>query len=213
MTVKTRIPLLQIMLASLFVSVCLFATVSSAYAVSPFWTHKIAGADRFETAVKISQSGWASSTSVIVTTGMNWPDALGGAGLSGELDAPILLVKKDSIPGVVWDEINRLSPGIVYILGGEGVVGPAVEAQLAGKVGSANVYRLAGDNRYETSNAVAKRSIDIQDITGPPFYSGWAFVATGDEFRTLSRQAHSLQPTAGPSSLRILTQTPCPQRS
>ncbi|MHB8706446.1 MAG: OmpL47-type beta-barrel domain-containing protein, partial [Coriobacteriia bacterium] len=52
----------------------------------------IAGNNRIDTAILASQEAFpAGATTVVIATGFNWPDALGGAALAGALDGPILL--------------------------------------------------------------------------------------------------------------------------
>jgi putative cell wall-binding protein len=140
---------------------------------------ELAGRTRFETAVEISQKGWpGGSGMLLIATGMNWPDALGGSVVAGWYSSPILLVEQDSIPDVVWAEINRLNPVFAFILGGEGAVGPEVQARLQDKLGASSVLRIAGNDRYETANAMASHVIDPMGAG----YSGMAFVATGADF-------------------------------
>lgn len=143
----------------------------------------LAGQTRFETAVEISKECFpAGSTGVIIATGTNWPDALGGASLTAQpyLQGPILLVNQGSIPTVVWNEINRLNPTRAIILGGTNAVGPEVESQLVGKLGAGNVGRVAGVDRYETADVTAYFSILLTN--GWATYHGIAFVATGGDF-------------------------------
>lgn len=167
-------------LAFMFLALC-FTMLGPAHAHAAVAKIELAGPDRFATAVDVSQEGWpGGAATVAVATGLNWPDALGGAALAGELDAPLLLVRQDSIPAVVWAEINRLNPSAIHILGGDNAVGPAVEAQLASKVGAANIYRFEGADRYQTSNAIATGAITFANLTG--VYDGHAFVATGANF-------------------------------
>ena len=145
------------------------------------------GPTRFDTAVEMSMEGWdpgPGTDAVIITTGMNWPDALGGAVFSGGQMArgPILLVEQDSIPDAVWTEINRLDPTRAIILGGDSAISPAVETQLVSKLGAANVVRLAGADRYETSNKIAEYAITMDNDDAGSNYDGVAFVATGMNF-------------------------------
>ncbi|MBA2695634.1 MAG: cell wall-binding repeat-containing protein, partial [Actinobacteria bacterium] len=90
---------------------------------------RVAGADRYGTAVMIAQD-YETSHDVFVATGLDWPDALAGAARSGHVEAPMLLVKTSTIPPVTWDELERLDPGRVFVLGGEEAVGPEVVDRL-----------------------------------------------------------------------------------
>lgn len=86
---------------------------------------RVAGADRYETAALLAQD-YETSHDVFVATGLDWPDALAGAARSGHVEAPMLLVKTSTIPPATWDELDRLDPGRVFVLGGEEAVGPEV---------------------------------------------------------------------------------------
>lgn len=139
----------------------------------------IQGATRFETAVEASERAFpGGAATVLLATGRNWPDALGGSALAGAVDGPLLLVEKDSIPTAVLGEIDRLSADKVYILGGAGAVSVAVEQQLKSLLGAGNVERLSGANRYETAQKVADEVIALAGAE----YDGSAFVSTGANF-------------------------------
>ena len=144
----------------------------------------IAGEDRFETAVMASTEAYPNGLlpdgerTVVIATGRNWPDALGGTSLAGVLDGPILLVEPTSIPSVVEDEIERLGADKAIILGGTTAVSTGVESQLKGLLGDGDVDRIGGQNRYETAEQVAARVRGLQG-TG---YDGYALVATGGNF-------------------------------
>lgn len=144
----------------------------------------VAGSDRFETAVKASKQAFPDglpadgARTVIIATGMNWPDALGGASLAGALGGSILLVDGNGISDNALAEIARLDARNVIILGGTAAVSPGVEQTLKDRLGRNNVERVAGANRYATANEVAERVISLQ---GGGF-EGTAFVATGENF-------------------------------
>ena len=145
----------------------------------------VAGTDRFKTAVAVSVAAYpegldiAGAKTVVIATGRNWPDALGGVALAGVLDGPVLLVDTNSVPDAVQTEIGRLKATKAIILGGTGAVGPGVEAWLATKLGgAANVDRIAGGDRYETADKIARRVVDLQGSS----FEEVAFIATGGNF-------------------------------
>lgn len=126
-------------------------------------TDRISGETRFDTAVSISKIGWKSAENVVLANGLNFPDALSGAPLSYALDAPILLVRKDKIPVATTEEITRLKPQNIYILGGEGAISEDVVTQL--KESDFNVIRISGETRYETATGIGNelRKSNSQD--------------------------------------------------
>ncbi len=141
----------------------------------------IAGPDRFSTAVEASLEAYpngldpAGAQTVVIATGRNWPDALGGSALAGALDGPLLLTEPGALPTVITDEIGRLGAEKAIILGGEAAVSPAVAAALAKTL---DVERIAGNDRYQTADKVASRVIST--LGGA--YDGTAFVGTGGNF-------------------------------
>lgn len=129
------------------------------------------GADRYTTAAVISRGTFPTGVdTVYVATGVNFPDALAGSAASGG-KSPILLVTRDSIPKATVDELKRLKPKRIIVLGGTGVVSAAVEKALK-RYGS--VSRQAGPDRYSTAAAISAKH----------FRPGVAvaYVATGVDF-------------------------------
>src|SRR5690606_10574735 len=88
---------------------------------------RIAGADRYETALHIAGQA-PSPRTVYVATGTNFPDALAAAPAAATHDAPIVLTDPALLPDTVatW---FRETPSIqrVVILGGPNAVSPEVE--------------------------------------------------------------------------------------
>ena len=139
---------------------------------------RVAGDDRYGTALDASQEAFPAADTVVIATGANWPDALGGSALAGATHAPLLLTRPDYLPGTVRAEIERLGATKVYILGGTAAVNATVENELVGMLGRAGVVRLGGSDRYGTARLVADESIRV--LGGG--YSGDALVATGSNF-------------------------------
>jgi putative cell wall-binding protein len=92
---------------------------------------RLAGEDRFATAAQISSQRFTAPVEVVyVATGGNFPDALAGVPAAGVSGAPMLLVARDSIPAVVQEELMRLRPRRIVVLGGEGAVSAGVLSEL-----------------------------------------------------------------------------------
>ncbi|MBK9180994.1 MAG: cell wall-binding repeat-containing protein [Acidimicrobiales bacterium] len=135
---------------------------------------RVGGIDRYETAALISGQFSPVGLPVFVASGENYPDAIAAGWVSGASGAPVLLVRRDSIPPVTRTELARLAPPEIYVLGGSDVVSDAVFGEL-GATGAA-VVRLAGIDRYGTSAAVVSR------FAGPPGFLPAVFVASGEDF-------------------------------
>lgn len=138
----------------------------------------VEGENRYETAVAASELAFPGGAStVVIATGANWPDALGGAALAGVADAPILLTDPKSLPSAVRAEIVRLGATKAYVLGSTAAVSASVASAIDSIPGMATPVRLAGSNRYGTANAVAAEAKRLQSS-----YDGVMFVATGLNF-------------------------------
>jgi hypothetical protein len=89
---------------------------------------------------------------VYIATGENFPDALGAAATAALGLGPVLLVEQNSIPQPTLDELNRLQPRNIVIVGGIAVISDGVKVQLEG-LGwmPLTVIRIAGANRYATA--------------------------------------------------------------
>lgn len=96
---------------------------------------RMAGANRYATAVDVSSSTFTASPVAFIATGANFPDALGGGPVAGSVPGPLLLVPGSSVPSDVATELRRLGPNRIVILGGTGVVSSTVEAQLEALLG------------------------------------------------------------------------------
>ncbi|WP_018212311.1 cell wall-binding repeat-containing protein [Desulfitobacterium hafniense] len=142
---------ISIMLISIGLFILTFSPMVSASTA----TTRLAGDDRYLTAIAVSQEGWTKgSETIVLTTGQNYPDALSASPLAGKYSAPILLVGAKGLDSETLAEIKRLSPKKAYIVGGTGVIPSSVESQLSSNGISA--VRLAGQDRYETAMTVAR---------------------------------------------------------
>lgn len=116
---------------------------------------RLAGANRFATSAAVSANTFQPGVDVAyVANGRNFPDALSGAAAAGVLGGPVLLVEDDEIPPEVADELRRLAPDQIVVLGAETVVSSGIEAEL-GQLTGTSTRRLGGSNRWETSAAIS----------------------------------------------------------
>lgn len=136
--------------------------------------NRYAGVDKWETATMISSNGWGQSDNVILAYGNNFPDALAGAPLAAKLNSPILLTNKDSIPTATMNEIQRLNPKTIYLLGGHLVISTALEYSLRNE--GYEVIRVAGADKYKTAVEIAK------ELTRTDNMFDTVVVAYGDNF-------------------------------
>lgn len=156
----------------LLLVLCVVATLTSP-ALGQTVT-RYSGADRYSTAAAISAARFAPTLEVVyISTGQSFPDALAAGPAAGTRRGPVLLVARDSIPDATADELRRLEPRNIVVVGGPGAVSAAVEVQLM-TFTSGTVTRHAGADRFGTAAAVSAAAFAPN--------SPMAFVATGLEF-------------------------------
>lgn len=134
---------------------------------------RLSGADRYKTSAAIAATYPSGLERVYVATGRDYPDALAGGALAGRLDVPVIYTSPDGIPPAVAEQLERINPGKIVVLGGTSAVPEKQIGQLRQYTRSGTVDRIAGSDRYATSALIAKG-----------FSSGLprVFVATGQDF-------------------------------
>lgn len=134
---------------------------------------RLAGQDRYETAVAASQQGYPDGADVVyVASGVNYPDGLSAGPAAAVEGGPLLLTDPAASPDVVLEELERLAPSRIVIVGGESAVSSAVEIELDALADT--VDRIAGVDRYDTSRLIAEYAFGEG--------AGTAFLATGSAF-------------------------------
>ena len=95
-------------------------------------TTRLSGGDRYATAAAISAAVFPSGVlDLHIAVGTGFADALTGGAAAGLTGSPLLIVPSTFLPGVIRDEIVRLQPVHVTILGGTTAVGQAVQTAVA----------------------------------------------------------------------------------
>ncbi len=167
-------------------------------------TVRIGGADRYETAVKIAKRLDVDDDDVelIFASGENFPDALAAAPYAAMFDVPILLTKKDALPGCVVDYLKELGEDILLgeendenlfeavAVGGSAVISEKLldqlkslkyrfEGQNMPVFADDGITRAWGADRYATSVELAKHYNLINEDGA---VTGDFFVATGENY-------------------------------
>lgn len=173
------------------------------YASSPFAPlyPRIQGTDRYATAVEIADAGWPQTGgTAFIVSGESWPDALAGTPFAQTRDAPLLLVRGDSLPPATAERLNRQSPDRIVVLGGGSAVSTStVDAAVVAtgrEPSSVAVERLWGLDRAGTAGEIA-REIGVPS-------SGRVFVVSGRSYA----DALSIAPYAGAARTPILLVEP-----
>ncbi|QKF07764.1 hypothetical protein HLV38_06325 [Berryella wangjianweii] len=120
---------------------------------------RLAGPVALDTMARIVEEGWSDgqqADTVVVATLEGYWDALAASALGGTQRAPILLTASNQLSAQAKQQIERLSPKRVYIVGGEAAVSAAVEEALRPLAGERGVKRLAGPTAVGTALAIAE---------------------------------------------------------
>ena len=136
---------------------------------------RIAGADRYATAAAMSAAIYPKFTEyAFIAVGTNFPDALAGGALASAFGSPVLLTAGTALPAPTINELVRLQPEGIVVLGGPSVISDSVVAQLGAYAGGDGVTRVFGADRYETAAAISSSwfAVDVPV----------AYVATGRNF-------------------------------
>ncbi|MEA3020127.1 MAG: hypothetical protein QOI47_1651 [Actinomycetota bacterium] len=144
------------------------------YATSEL-TARVAGVNRYDTASLFSASTVQPQRPITyVASGSTFTDALIAAPASGSEASPVLLVQQGSIPQSVRDELSRLQPGHIVVMGGTDAISDAVYNDLA-QYSNGSIHREAGIDQYHRSALVSRNT-----YKNPPVPI--AYVATGEVF-------------------------------
>lgn len=147
--------------------------------------NRLYGMTSVETAVEISKNGWPSleekeltiggnkmnGSFVILASGDSFPDSLAASPLGSHLDSPILLVKNNRLSESVKEELKRLNPSHVLMIGGGNAISQEVENEI--KNLSIEINRIFGVDRYETAVAINNAI---------PYTTNKAFVVSGQNY-------------------------------
>ncbi|MFZ9383810.1 MAG: cell wall-binding repeat-containing protein [Ilumatobacteraceae bacterium] len=135
---------------------------------------RVHGSDRFASAAA-SAAFWPNTETVYLATGTNFPDSLAAGVTAARVDAPVLLVTTDSLPASTQEQLSRLKPRTVYVVGGPSVISDSVIAA-AEKLTGGKVIRLFGPTRYETAELLTR-------VSWYRSKSSTAWVASGRDFQ------------------------------
>ncbi|MFZ3132389.1 MAG: cell wall-binding repeat-containing protein, partial [Desulfosporosinus sp.] len=117
---------------------------------------RLAGLDRFQTANAVAAQGWkAGADNVVLVNAYAFSDALAAVPLAFKLNVPILLTEKETLTSSTLEEIQKLAPKKVTLIGGTAVISQAIQAELEKVYGADNVLRYGGPDRYSTAALIA----------------------------------------------------------
>lgn len=143
-------------------------------------TARLAGTDRFETSVEVSKSTFTDPQEIaFVASGEEYADALAAGPAAALADAPILLVKKDSVPDVVKAELKRLHPTHLVAIGGPVAISDAAVAAAVEAAEASSSERISGTDRYDTAAKVLMDGMGGADVVYVASGAGFADALAG----------------------------------
>ena len=87
-----------------------------------FTVQRVAGDDRYATAVAVNKQVFDSASTIYLALGTNFPDALAGAALAGAKGAPLFITAGNCIPRAIDLGMTALQPDRVVLLGSTGAL-------------------------------------------------------------------------------------------
>lgn len=133
---------------------------------------RVAGRDRYSTAVELSQRMFPlGAQTVYLVSGNGFADGLASGPWAAATAGPVLLTAAFGLPEVVSAEIERLGATSVVVVGGSQAVSDQTMHALQGP--SRHVVRRSGIDRHSTSVAISRESFTAADV---------AIVVTGGNF-------------------------------
>lgn len=143
---------------------------------------RIAGANRYETSEKIAEE-FGKSDVVVLASGTNFADALAAAPLAKKMNAPIVLVKKDSLSENAKKLVKEAKK--VYVIGGENTISNKLVDEIKGKKvnetpssNGSSGGSSGGSNSSQNESVVETVSISFTNPEGGSYKSGDTVTAT-----------------------------------
>ncbi|MGD8196109.1 cell wall-binding repeat-containing protein [Herbiconiux sp. P18] len=153
--------------------------------------------DRYDEATLIAQEVAPSGAALVyLASGEGFADALSAASIAGARRAPLLLSTAAALPTSVVDELVRLAPADIVLVGGENSLQPDLVTALESLPSAPRVHRVGGEDRF----AVSANLILHPQFGLPPTTSGQIYLADGTKFP----DALSATPTAVMNGVPVL---------
>ena len=177
------------------------------FTVAAARTDRVSGPDRIATAIAVSERIFEDqqADAVVLSRADVLADALAGAPLAADIDAPLLLTASDALDERVRAEVERVLPsgGEVHLLGGGAALSHDIVVDLVDA--GYEMRRHHGADRIETAMAIAAQmsdperafvvgagaDIDAATASTVAARAGWAVVLTPAD-RMLGRVASTL---------------------
>ena len=130
------------------------------------------GANRYATSAAVVQAAFPSSvTSVYITTGENYPDALMAGPPAAAEGGALLLTPPGGLTTEVIAQVDRLNPARIIVIGTTSAVSSTVFSQL--QAYAPQVLRISNSDKFTQSALVSSTLLPNAD---------YAYIATGNNF-------------------------------
>lgn len=114
-------------------------------------TSRVAGNDRYETAIKIAQMLGDKDKAIVVNGEKGLADAVSIASVAAQNDIPIILTKENKLEDTTKEYLKKNNFEKIYVIGGEKVISKKVENELSSS------ERVDGEDRNDTNaNIISK---------------------------------------------------------
>ncbi|MDP4161325.1 MAG: cell wall-binding repeat-containing protein [Bacillota bacterium] len=118
---------------------------------------RIAGMDRYDTSYTIASSlNDLTASTVVISSGEQYPDALSISSFAANKGWPILLTPHNALPQGIKNFLLERKPSKVYIAGGVGVISGNVQSEIGSLLPQTSVERLMGQSRFDTNVIIAE---------------------------------------------------------
>ena len=144
------------------------ADVENQLTTAGYSVKRIAGQDKYDTAIKIAEE-LGDVREIAITTGDDYADALSIGPIAAERQMPIILVPKDEITSSIQSYISTKNITKTYVMGDQSLISDNVVGNFN------NPERILGQNKYDRNLAVLNRFTDAYEPTK-------LCLATGEDF-------------------------------
>ena len=134
---------------------------------------RIAGTDRYDTSYKLANNLEDSFSTVIISSGEQYPDALSISSFAANKGWPILLSRRNALTEKMKVFLTENQPEKIYITGGVNAISDNIVNEITAILSQTSITRLTGESRFETNIAIAE--------TFTP-YPSTVYLATGNGF-------------------------------
>ncbi|MBR7743278.1 PQQ-dependent sugar dehydrogenase [Phycicoccus sp. BSK3Z-2] len=125
---------------------------------------RVGGADRYTVAARIANRRYERGVdAVFIASGETFPDALAAGPAAAVNGAPLLLVRRNSLPPVTAETLRVLQPKRIYVLGGTATISNATSNAIRPFAGAPRT-RLSGPDRYAVAREVAREFWETSDV-------------------------------------------------